>query len=52
VVDLLQPHTILSLLAGWAFFRLWRRRKEPSRRLLPLALPLLGLAALSMPAVS
>jgi uncharacterized SAM-binding protein YcdF (DUF218 family) len=52
VIDLLQPHTILTFLAGWALFRLWRKRKEAKPRLLPLALILFCLAVLSMPAVS
>jgi uncharacterized SAM-binding protein YcdF (DUF218 family) len=49
VVDLLQPHTVLALLAGWALLRLWRKRKEPGRPWLALAL-LLALAVLSTPA--
>jgi uncharacterized SAM-binding protein YcdF (DUF218 family) len=51
VVGLLQPHPILCLLVGWALFRLWRKRKEPTRRLWPLLLPLFLLALLSTPAV-
>jgi uncharacterized SAM-binding protein YcdF (DUF218 family) len=51
VVDLLEPHTILSLLVGWALFRLWWKRREPNRRLLPLLLPLVALAVISLPIV-
>jgi uncharacterized SAM-binding protein YcdF (DUF218 family) len=49
VVDLLEPHTVLSLLVCLALFRLWRKRREPNRRLLPLVLPLIGLALVSNP---
>jgi uncharacterized SAM-binding protein YcdF (DUF218 family) len=49
VVELCQPHTLLLLLAGWALFRLWRKRADPRRRLWPLLVPLAGLTALCMP---
>lgn len=49
VVELLEPHVILSLLVCLALFRLWRRRRHPARRVLPLFLCLLALAAVSMP---
>jgi uncharacterized SAM-binding protein YcdF (DUF218 family) len=49
LVDLFEPHVLLSVLVCLALFRLWRKRREPSRRLWPLILPLLGLALVSMP---
>jgi uncharacterized SAM-binding protein YcdF (DUF218 family) len=49
VVDLLQPHTVLSLLTVWALLRLLRKRKEPRRPWPALAL-LLAMAALCTPA--
>jgi uncharacterized SAM-binding protein YcdF (DUF218 family) len=52
IVELLQPHTLLSLWACWALFRRWRRREDPRRRWWPLFVPLLALAAVSTPAVS
>jgi uncharacterized SAM-binding protein YcdF (DUF218 family) len=52
IVDLLQPHTILFLWAAWALFRLWRTRADTRRRWWPALIPLLGLTALSMPAVA
>jgi uncharacterized SAM-binding protein YcdF (DUF218 family) len=52
VVDLLEPHTILSLCVALALFQLWRKRREPTRRLLPLILPLAGLALVSNPIVA
>jgi uncharacterized SAM-binding protein YcdF (DUF218 family) len=51
VVDLLEPHIILSLLVCLALFHLWRKRREPTRRFLPLILPLAALAVVSMPVV-
>jgi uncharacterized SAM-binding protein YcdF (DUF218 family) len=52
VVDLLQPHTLLFLLTCWAVFRLWRKRKDPHRSLRPLALCLLALTLLCLPALA
>ncbi len=52
LVDLFQPYTILLLWTCWAVFRLWRRRADPKRRLWPLVLPLLILAALCTPAAA
>jgi uncharacterized SAM-binding protein YcdF (DUF218 family) len=52
VVELLEPHIILSLLVCLALFQLWRKRREPTRRLWPLILPLAALAVVSMPVVA
>lgn len=52
VVGLLQPHTLLFLLVGLAALRLWRRRREPNRSLLPLLIPLAALVAWNTPAVA
>jgi uncharacterized SAM-binding protein YcdF (DUF218 family) len=52
VVDLLEPHTVLSLLVCLALFHLWRKRRQPGRRLWPLVLPLVGLAVVSNPVVA
>lgn len=52
LVELLEPHVLLSLWACLALFQLWRRRKAPARRLWPLMLPLVALAALCTPAAA
>jgi uncharacterized SAM-binding protein YcdF (DUF218 family) len=52
VVNLLEPHTVLSLLMILALFHLWRKRRQPGRRLLPLVLPLVGLTLVSNPVVA
>jgi uncharacterized SAM-binding protein YcdF (DUF218 family) len=49
VVGLLDPHTILFLLVCVALIFLWRKRRDPKRRLLPLLVPLIGLALVSNP---
>jgi uncharacterized SAM-binding protein YcdF (DUF218 family) len=51
VVDLLEPHTFLTLLVGLALFRLWRKRRDPTRRLTSLLISLAALALISTPAV-
>lgn len=50
--ELLQPYTLLVLALIAAYLNLWRRRQETRRRLLLMAVPLLGLLILSTPAVS
>lgn len=52
VVTLLEPHIFLSVLIGLALVQLWRKRREPTRRLLPLVLLLAGLAVVSNPMVA
>jgi uncharacterized SAM-binding protein YcdF (DUF218 family) len=51
VVDLLEPHTVLSVLAGLALLRLWYKRRVPGSRLLCLFVPLAALVVVSTPAV-
>jgi uncharacterized SAM-binding protein YcdF (DUF218 family) len=51
-VAITEPHTILLLLIVFAMYRLWRRRRDPTRRVLPLVLLLLALAVISTPAVA
>jgi uncharacterized SAM-binding protein YcdF (DUF218 family) len=51
IVRLLEPHILLSLLVCLALFHLWRKRRDPARRLWPLIFCLVALAVVSMPVV-
>jgi uncharacterized SAM-binding protein YcdF (DUF218 family) len=52
LADLLQPYTVLFLAALVGLVIVWRRHSESRRRLLPLVVPVVCLALISLPAVS
>ena len=52
LTGLLQPYLLLFVLLAAAIANLWRRRREPIRRLLVLTLAFVALAVLSIPAIA